>query len=295
MNTDNSKPVNNTEKSNESYLRWFVRWFGKNRKLQWLLVLLIAVFPLFVLIYGVIVPVSRMNLLPSADSIVVQPADSLIKSSRLTKEDKGRLREILQKEMEISVQANRLGLARQDSIYLVLDLSDSTISLEIKGVNVRKCPIQSLQISNRITSADPDLLLNWVSEPFTLHSEISSIPKTPFLIVEAPKDTAEAARLPRKPLEPEKTFVHYILWFDRDLMLEIEQSEPLRPEDEEIAYRFRHQQDSVLRRSAIKKLSRPLPANSPVHIKLLLSEADARAIFRGMPHSRFAKLIIRAF
>lgn len=295
MSTDQNHPIKDTNQPNESYFRWFIKWFGKNRKMQWLLFLLIAIFPLFILIYGVVVPVSQMSLLPVADSLLVQTKDSSTVTYKATKESKAQLHEILQKEIKIVVQNNRLSLARQDSIYLILDLSDSTISLEIKGVNVRKCPIVAMQKSNRIAASDPESLLHWVSEPFTLHSEISSIPKTPFLIVEAPKDTAEAARLPRKPLEPEKTFVHYTLLFSRDLVLEIEQTEPLRPEDVEIARRFKHQNDSILRRNMIKKLSNPIPEDSPIRIKLYLSEADARAIFRGMPHSRFAKLILKPF
>jgi len=274
-------------------LRFFF-WFAKNKKMQILLLLLIFVFPILVLINNVFIPVANFDLIPGQSENTLGIEDSTKNElKKPTKEQLILLKEIFEKKKNLAFQQNRLLLSRQDSIYLLVNIPDSSVTIEIKGLAARTCKIQSFEMSKRLHYGQHEALLNWLSEPFSLENELSTIPKTPTLVVEAPKDTAEAAKLPRKPLEPEKTFVQYTLWFSRNLVIEVEQTELPAESDFELIRRYKHQHDSLFKRSLIKKIAEPMHPDQPIQIKIKLNEADARAIYRAMPHSNYAKFILK--
>jgi hypothetical protein len=293
MSTENQK-YNNIKEKEHSWIIRFIFWFVKNKKMMILMLALVFVFPILVLINNVLIPVIRFDLIPGQNESLVISEDSLqTERQKPDKEQKVLLNEVFEKEKNLILLRNRLALSKQDSIYLVLNIPDSTFTIEIKGLAARTCKIQSFEMTNRLKYAQHEPLLNWVSEPFSLEHELSTIPKTPFLIVEAPKDTAEAAKLPRKPLEAEKTFVQYTLWFSRNLVLEVEQTQAPLEEDFELIRQYKHRYDSSFKRSIVSKIVEPLFEDQPIHIKIKLSEADARSIFRAMPHSNYAKIILK--
>lgn len=293
MSTDNLK-YNNIKEKEQSWIVRFIFWFAKSKRMMILMLVLLFVFPILVLINNVLIPVARFDLIPGQNESLSIAEDSLkSENQKPDKDQKILLNEVFEKEKNLVLLQNRLALSKQDSIYLVLNIPDSTIAIEIKGLAARTNKIQSFELSKRLKHAQHEALLEWLSEPFTLENELSTIPKTPVLIVEAPKDTAEAAKLPRKPLEPEKTFVQYTLWFSRNLVLEVEQTEMPLEEDFGIIHQYKHRYDSSFKRSIVNKIVEPMYEDQPIHIKIKLSEADARAIFRAMPHSNYAKIILK--
>lgn len=293
MSTETLKN-NKMDNKDQIWILRFFFWFAKNRKMQILLLLLIFIFPILVLINNVLIPVANFDLIPGQSEIVLGVEDSTKKESiKPTKEQVALLKEIFEKEKTLAFQQNRLLLSRQDSIYLLVNIPDSSITLEIKGLAARTCKIQAFEISKRLQYGQHEALLNWLSQPFSLEKELSTIPKTPILVVEAPKDTAEAAKLPRKPIEPEKTFVQYTLWFSRNLVIEVEQTELPNESDFELIRQYKHQHDSIFKRGLIKKIAEPMFDDQPILIKIKLNEADARAIFRAMPHSNYAKFVLK--
>lgn len=270
----------------------FFRWLVKSKKAKFLFISLMLFIPLMVFIYAVFIPALLYTPQFSAETTIsndTTAADTL----RLNKESRAQLKQITQKESDHLFQKNRLLLAKQDSIYLLLNLPDSTITLEIKGLPIKICKILAFKVSKKISAASHEDIQNWLSKPFVVSNEIATIPRIPFLIVDAPKDTIEAAKLPRKASEPEKTYVQYTLWFDRDLTLEVKQFEEPLPEEAEIVSRYKAQYDSAFRRPLIQKIMHPMPDNLPLHIKIVLSAADARSIYRAIPHSNSANLVLK--
>ncbi len=86
-----------------------------------------------------------------------------------------------------------LKLAESDSIQLVINLTDSTVNLSIKGVVIHR---------TKVASFDRDKLLNGMpliqqaklfSRPVTVQSQVATIVKEPVVVRQAPKDTLEAA------------------------------------------------------------------------------------------------------
>lgn len=284
----NDLQENKSAITNVSRLR---QWLLNQRRLFLTVIFLLLLFPSAVVMFLVVIPVRNSPLLPTEDIRPrVSPNDTNMHPAESW--DKTSLKLIAAKEIEHLTLRNRSQLASQDSIYLILDLNDTTIAIEIKGLTVHKVRAVKAFISNRILRADHDDLLHWLGQPFSLKTEVSTIPKTPVLIVDAPKDTSEAARLPRKPLEPEKDFVQYSLLFDRNMLLEIKQAEEPRSEDAQSIAKYQYIYDTTFKPGVLKKILNPIPSHQPVMIKLIVPQADARTIYRAIPHSVHARMII---
>lgn len=282
---------NNSKTENPGFFSWLLGWLPRQRGLFLVFFILLISIPLTITVLLVVLPVLSTPLLPTEAMLKEQNADSTRLNSA-SNWDKTSLRLVAAREIEQKTQKNRLSLASKDSIYLLLNLNDSTLSVEIKGLTVHVARANDIFISRRITKASHDALLNWIEQPFTFQQELSTIAKTPVLVIDAPKDTTEAAQLPRKPLEPEKDYVQYSLLFDRQLLLEVKQSEEALPEDAELISNYRYRYDTTFSTSFLNKITDPLPSHRPVKISLTMPQADARTIFRAMPHSVYARLIL---
>jgi len=262
----------------------FFKWFGRNRRIQVIFIILVLSLPLFLIIYGIVLPVRNYKPSPSSSIDAIGLTDTMgVGSVRLNNAQLAEVKKIIRKENEKAFQQNRLLLAEKDSIYMILDLPESLLILEIKGVTVKKTKILDIEISNRFALIPHENLLPWIAEPFTLKRALSTIPKSPIVIKQAPKDTIEAAKTSSAPRLPDSTGVFYTFYFDRNLLLEIEQDNP--PEEDVMervkAYRSIKRKEST--RSVFQMLKKPQQTDQPMLIKLVVSEVDARAMYRAVP------------
>ena len=264
----------------------FFTWFGRNRRIQVIFIVLALFLPIFLIIYGIVIPVKNYKPIPSS-TLATGDSDDTISAGRVTldKSQLAEVKDIIRKENEKAFQQNRLTLAKKDSIYVVLDLADSLLILEIKGVTVKRSKIMDITISNQFSMISHENMLPWISEPFTLERDLSTIPKSPIVVKQAPKDTIEAAQLSSKPQLPDSTNVYFTLYFDRNLVLEIEQADPLKKgnTDNVKAYRKIKRKEST--RSVFKMLRNPQQSDQPMLINLVIDEEEARAIYRAVPTS----------
>jgi hypothetical protein len=291
MNSFTQKDTNASTKIQNPVL-WFFVWLARRPGIWFLMLLIALALPTVVLITTVLIPAAAFTPLHKALAGTEKNDTLSQKKVAVSSDQEEFLFDILNKEQRMNFIQNRLLLSRQDSIYLVLNLQDSLLDIEIKGLPVQRCRLHGISASPRLKVADHDNLQAWLSTPFTLSSEIATIPKVPMLLVDAPKDTTEAASLPKKPMEPEKTVVYFTLLFDKNLVIEIAQTEEVLPEETELLHRYYSKYDSIFQRTLLQKIIHPMPENLPIHIKLRMNEADARAIYRSIPHANFAKLII---
>jgi len=186
----------------------------------------------------------------STNNLIVETNDSLHQK-------------LIDLEMEELFWKNRVSMSRDVSIDLVIDLVDSIMSLEIKGVPVRKTKISAYQISNSILYLKwYTAYKSWLASPFHLKQDsITTIPKEPVFIkdlsttpLEAFDDWTYFTRL-----ENERS-IHYLLEFDRGLMIWIDQ-----------------ENDSV---AVHDSLSRPELLGH--WIKMVIPAPDAKAIYRAL-------------
>lgn len=293
MSTNHVKDSKSTDTGTQKNpVSWFFSWFFRRPGMLILFIILALALPVLVLIQAVIIPAATFEPIPQS-VIKANGNDTIFQKMVQPQEDQRDLYlKILNQEQKLSFYQNRLLLARQDSIYLVLNLQDSTLDIEIKGLAVHRCKLLEIDASKRLQVAQHEELQQWLGQPFTLKDEISTIPKVPILVVDAPKDTTEAAKLPKKPMEPEKTVVYFSLIFDKNLVVQIQQIEPYLLEEEALVKEYYEKTTGLYKRSLMDKILSPMPENLPVFIHLKMNEGDARTIYRSIPHANFAKLII---
>jgi hypothetical protein len=129
-------------------------------------------------------------------------------------------------EIEELFWQNRLNMSRDASIDLAIDLIDSTVYLDIKGVTLRKARISKYQISRSMVYLKwYSAYKTWLAGPFNLKQDtVSSIPKEPVFIkdlatypVDYFDDWSYFTRLENEGP------VHYLLEYDRGLLVQVDQ------------------------------------------------------------------------
>jgi len=177
---------------------------------------------------------------------------------------------------------SRMIMAETDSIYLTLNLSDSTVNLEISGVSVHQTKFSDMEASKIFLKGDENLILSLMASPFTISNDWSSIKKEPVLIKMAPKDTSEY----KPDIMPDTSLtepVNYILEMTDGTRIYVCQEEEDKYVDRksqsgfDLRYRLR---DAW---SCMKSIIRFRIPEYHLYIKIYLPRADAKIIYRAIP------------
>ena len=202
-----------------------------------------------------------------------------------------RIEEITKKEMTEAYLKSRLKISEYDSVNLSINLLDSTINLEIKGVSVQTTKIVDIQKSNILAIQKYQDLKKWISTPFELQDYYSMIEKQHIIEKIAPKDSSEyKANVPK--VEKDTTDVHVILRFDKDLIVELKQTEPLFAKDFKSRLNFDHYNDIITIKQAFQAVTHFKKAEYHPKLILKISKVDAKAIFRAIPHNAKMALML---
>lgn len=248
----------------------------------------LALLPLLLIsILTVLLPAIHLPLPESAQQKTTPPPhdSTLIDLSALSPEQSEMLGKIYDLESEAAFLNSRLQAAKIDSITLSLNLRDSTLNIDIRGVAVRPCKIQEFRTSKGFKHLrDRAALLAWLSVPFVLEQERATIPKSQVIVKKAPKDTLEAQRMYREPIPPERKDVYVELQFDRGLILEIQQAERPSWEGRFSKWLFDARRTLFAAAEALRALANLQAPRHLLWIELKLSAEDARAIYRALPH-----------
>ena len=180
----------------------------------------------------------------------------------------------------------RSEMAKGDSIGLIVDLLDSTVSLNIQGVTIFNARISDYDNSNVFRINDPFVTAQFFSWPFRVKEYSSSIPKIPVIIKKAPRDTIEAAAQSEPGhMEESQNYVSFQLQLDRKVNLLFEQDRgPDTIRYQKIRH-YIHQQKRVVKRSVRIILIRGSPAEFVPEINIRLDHKDALVIFRALPEN----------
>jgi len=267
----------------------------KNKLTFWIITSVLSIIVIYALVSTVLMPVLTKNPLPKA---ILRTTDDKEKSSKIdnkeikdeantdsnvssnSKEDKMKYFELRKKEVLLH---SRLELANEDSMYLVLDLTNNTAFLEMKGVMLHECKIVESTVSNSIKMYHTEALLNWIAEPFMVKHVEATIPKIEYIEKIAPKDSIEANKISAEPAAAKRGDVFIVMDFDRNLRLVISQSE--LPDDEGkkiISVMKRKYQEIEVRRSlqSLIKFNRE-PAMPQINI--VVSKSDATIFYKSLP------------
>ena len=286
-----------------------------NKYLFWFLTILLILIAAYVLTTNVILPVSSRNPLPDAVSPktevkaegnakktdksdnAAKKSDKSDKGSKksetktqasadtgevtsLSKDDLTTLFELKKSE---SLLRSRYNLSTEDSIYLVLDLTNKVARLEMKGIPLHDSNLQNIWISNSIKMFQTESFLRWISQPFVLKNASSTIERVQFLVKNAPKDTIEANKADAIPVPRKTEDVYIIMNFERNLQLVIQQSE-ISEGIEKV--RIDSIKSSLFKKEAeksIKSLTNLKREAITPMIVITLPKADAITLYRALP------------
>lgn len=118
----------------------------------------------------------------------------------------------------------KVAMASTDSVYFVVNLSDSTGSLEISGVRVYTAQISRTGASRILRKGDVPAVTEYLSGPLNIIREYSTVRKEPLMVKKAPRDTSEYI----PDIIPDTSYIEpvsYILELDRGIRLIVRQEE----------------------------------------------------------------------
>lgn len=239
---------------------------------------LIILFPIF-LIYYVIM--SMMSPGHKMREVQAEYTSKSVIDSTLNKEifsDSTYLRLLKEK----AFLQSRTIMAETDSIYLTINLSDSTSNIEISGVTVHKAKMSHVETSSMLIKGDENIILSILSAPFTIAYSYATIKREPVMIKMAPKDTSEY----KPDIMPDTSIVEpvsCVLEMTNGTRIFIYQEEDENGSERRNQFRFdlklrvRDFWDSFKSVAVFK-----VPDYHP-YIKMRLPRADARIIYRALP------------
>jgi hypothetical protein len=174
-------------------------------------------------------------------------------------------------------------MAESDSIYLTLNLEDSTANVEISGVVVHRARMRSVKAS-QILLRNESSVLSMLSAPFTISHAIASIKKEPVMIKMAPKDTSEY----KPDIMPDTSIaepVNYILEMNRGIRIYVYQEEHAKLADRISQFEFDLKDRLRDTWSSLKRVAVFKVPEYHLFIKMRLPRTDAKIIYRSLPKS----------
>lgn len=183
---------------------------------------------------------------------------------------------------------SRISMAETDSVYITLNLADSTANLEISGVAVHTAKISSLKMSRILRRENDVVISSMLASPMTIVKDYATIRKEPLMVKIAPKDTSEFKPdvIPdTSDYEP----VNYILEMDSGIRIFVYQETDTIAKDRNSLFLF-DLRDRMKNVSA--SLGRTLRLKVPEYhpfIKIRVPKADAKVLYRAVPrHGQIA-------
>jgi hypothetical protein len=182
----------------------------------------------------------------------------------------------------------RISMAETDSVYMTLNLADSTANLEISGVAVHSAKISEIKISGILRSGNEYAISAMLSTPMNVVNDLASIKKEPLMIKMAPKDTSEF----KPDIIPDTSDyepVNYILELDNGIRIFVYQETDTITSDKNNLFIFDLNNRLKNTWSSLKSIARfRVPEYHPF-IRIRLPKADAKILYRATPrHGQIA-------
>lgn len=240
-------------------------------------IVLIGIVLAFVIYYSIMSMLSPVRKLDEIKNEFVGKASEKNESEQQILKDSTYLKLLKEK----AFLQSRLVMAETDSIYLSINLADSSINIEISGVVVHKARINSINISKILSGSDYSVL-SMLSTPFTISRSIATIKKEPVMLKMAPKDTSEY----KPDIMPDTSIaepVNYILEVNRGIRIYVYQQEKTKFVDRMSQFKFDIKDRITDTWSSLKSIAvLKVPEYHP-YIRIKLPRTDAKIIYRAIP------------
>ena len=186
----------------------------------------------------------------------------------------------------------RLALAERKEIGLSLDLAERILQVEMDGVPLRQSPILEAHVSKALPYALFQEGPNREMPPalLTLSRARATIPKAPIRIVEAPRDTVEAAARPPLAIPEDDLPPHVLLTFEEKVILYIRPVPDTFP-GALLGMAYRTGEHLRLETRTVAHILRGQVPTPVAWVEVEVAPSDARAIYRAL--SNEAHLALR--
>jgi len=188
----------------------------------------------------------------------------------------------------------RSRMASGDSIGMVVNLSDSLITLEINGVVLRQVPVKSYQIPGSIEGIEDYPLTRFLGEPASIATSTATIPKEPLMVKIAPRDTIEALALP--VITPDTTGIDPVFFrlilsngIELSVLQDITDDVPAQKE----LKKFTRKQSVRNATEGIRQVLKFKVPHYVPEIVIVVAKDDARVIYRAIPERGMVVLQLR--
>jgi len=176
---------------------------------------------------------------------------------------------------------SRIAMAESDSIYLTINITDSTANLEISGVAVNTAKMSEIKVSKMLMEGNDNIIMSMLSKPFIISESVATIMKDPVMVSLAPKDTSEY----KPDVMPDTSLtepVSIILHMTNGVRIYICQNEDDKVENRALAAFDRKEKiyNALINLGSIMKFK--VPEYHP-YIKIKMPRADAKMIYRALP------------
>ena len=178
---------------------------------------------------------------------------------------------------------SRLRLAKTDSISLSINLKDSLMQLELKGVVLKSSKIIDSKSDRFFSMLSPTAYHYYFGTEATGENTKSTIEKMPIILKKAPKDSIEYANQNSIPESSINEEVHWILELNNGIVLQIEGTAESGKQKKKWRNSFWLKQNFYRIKTELREtLQFNVPEYNPT-ISFIVAEPDAKAIYRALP------------
>jgi hypothetical protein len=250
--------------------------------------IIIVVFLIIILFYlgfSLVAPIRKLNQLNGAGTDPQQEIPAAY--SRLYEHP-----EFFSMNKNKAFRESRLIMSESDSIGLAVNLPDSTISVEIKGIILHAAKIESYKVGRLFRALENQTYLNLFSSPLRIELHNATIAKEPVIIKKAPKDTIEAAKALVLPdtMQKKPAFIVFTLNNGFRLFIEQEKTGSFKAAKKRILFRAGNQLKQA-GENFLYMLRFQIPPYNPV-IRIHIARDDAVAIYRALPENALVTIKI---
>lgn len=184
---------------------------------------------------------------------------------------------------EKSFLGARIALASDDSIAMTINLRDSLVQIETKGVILRQVRFDRAEVSRFFSSFSPDVYTAIFSKPFNITEIEGTIVKEPITVKKAPRDSTEAAQNITKVDTTRIELVEWHLQLDSTFIISFVQSDQRKGGIDwpTAKYRFRQHYKTLIENNR-KMFSLKLPVFHP-EITIFIPGKEAKSFYRALP------------
>lgn len=177
-----------------------------------------------------------------------------------------------------------LSMSEDDSINMILNVNDSTLSLAIHGVIIHQTRLSGIRIDFFLRKMPQIYYIRFLSSPLKVADDYATIVKVPLVEKEAPRDTLEAMM---NAAETPDTLIHdpafAMLDTDNGFQLILEQEENPKLRDKAVRLSFYIHRAATEIWQAIKSIFSLRFDHYTPTLRVKLPAGDLRAIYRALP------------